>query len=312
MMNTLHGKAVLDVRDLRLIVALAEAGSLVGASPRLHVTPSALSHQLGDIEDRLGVVLFERTWRKMVATPAGERLARAGGAILESIAQAEAAAREPDEGRFVLRISTECHTCYHWLPGVIRAYERVCPEVDVRIVAEATRAPIPELLAGNLDIAIVQQRVRDRRLEYAPVFCDELVALVSPAHPWAKRPSVAAKAFAHEHLIHYPLPRAELTIFQEVLVPAGVEPRRASPVQYTEAILEMVKGGLGVAVLARWAAAPHLASGAVRAVRIGRGLMRQWYAVRLRSASGAPLLRFIACVKEDGPAPNLRGPKRAP
>jgi hypothetical protein len=123
----------------------------------------------------------------------------------------------------------------------------------------------------------VNNRAKDRRVRYLPIFRDELVAIVSPSHPWATRPFVAAADFATEHLIHYATTRSELTIFKDVLRPAGVQPRRVSPVLLTEAILEMVRSGLGVAVLAHWAAAPYVERAQVRVPDHAAGLRRRWF-----------------------------------
>src|ERR1700694_1822450 len=64
----------LEIRHLQLVAAVAEVGSLTRAGDRLHLTQSALSHQLRDIESRLGTALFLRVGKRLVLTPAGERL----------------------------------------------------------------------------------------------------------------------------------------------------------------------------------------------------------------------------------------------
>ena len=107
---------------------------------------------------------------------------------------------------------------------------------------------------------------------------------------------VEAADFASEHLFVYNVPRPELTIFNVVLGPAGVQPRQLSRVELTEAIVELVRAGLGVGVLARWAVAPHLRSGSLRAVRITRGgIVRQWSAATVRRKS--PPLHIQAFVE---------------
>ena len=286
--------AALDIRDLRLVGAIATEGSLARASLRLHLTPSALSHHLLALEARLGTRLCQRAGRRMRLTPAGTRLADAGARVLEALADAERAVAGAEPVRDVVRLSTACHTTYYWLPSVLAAFAGTNPTVDVRLAAEGGSQPVADLVAGQVDVAIVSARARDRRVRYLPIFRDEMVALVGLQHPWAARAHVAVADFAGEHLIHYASSRSELSIFKEVLRPAGVQPKRTSPVLLTEAILEMVRSGLGVAVLAHWAAAPYLERRQVRAVRITkRGLQRQWYAAMRAGAADTPAIRNL-------------------
>jgi len=284
----------LEIRDLRLVQAIAAEGSLARASLRLHLTPSALSHHLLALETRLGAQLCERSGRRVRLTAAGSRLAEAGARVLDALAEAREVVCGTEPPKQVVRLATECHTTYYWLPSVLTTYERASPNVEVRLAPDTGQRPVSELLAGQVDVAIVNNRARDRRVRYLPIFRDELVAVVGPSHPWTGRPFVSAADFATEHLIHYATTRSELTIFKDVLRPAGVQPRRVSPVLLTEAILEMVRSGLGVAVLAHWAAAPYVERGQVRVVRITRaGLRRQWFLAVRAAAVATPAVRHL-------------------
>jgi LysR family transcriptional regulator for metE and metH len=292
----------LELRDLRLIAAIDECGGVTKASAALNLTQSALSHQLADLERRLGVPLFTRQGKRMVLTPAGERLRDAARPILGSVAAVEQETRNvAAQHEEVLRLSTECYTCYHWLPGVVSEFRKKFPRVEARIVAGATRRVIPALLKGQIDLAIVSDPVRDRRIALTPLFRDELVAIVAPDHPWATRRFVEAKDFALEHLFTYTISRIDSTLFQKVLTPAGISPREHSQVELTEAVIELVKAGLGVAALARWAAAPHLKAGTLRAVRVTEtGLPREWSAATLRYKTPRPQLTgFIEALKRN-------------
>src|SRR5687767_5401966 len=118
-----YGPMELEVRHLRLVAAVAEHQSLTKAGDGLHLTQSALSHQLRDIEERLGARLFHRLNRRMVPTPAGERLLESAAAILGELQAAELAIRSGMAQRPVLlRLSTECYTGYHWLPSVLKPF----------------------------------------------------------------------------------------------------------------------------------------------------------------------------------------------
>lgn len=272
----------LDVRHLSLVHEIAGTGSVTRAAERLHLTQSALSHQLRDIESRLGLQLFLRLGKKMVLTPAGDRVLSSSRRVLDEIRRAEDDLRVMSQhGKGVLRLCTQCNTGYHWLPPLLQSFHRKYPGVEVQIVVEATKRPISALLEGEIDLAVVTSAVSDKRLLTSPLFDDELVAVVAPDHPFARRPFVEPTDFADEHLIIYE--RSDSYTFSHILTPAGVEPARVSQVPLTEAIVELVKAGLGVSVMARWAIEPSLKAGAARAVRITRrGVFRSWTAVTLK------------------------------
>lgn len=293
----------LEIRHLRLVAAVADVGSLTRAGDRLHVTQSALSHQLRDIESRLGAALFLRVGKRLVLTPAGERLLASARDVLERLDRTEDEIRQMGKDRAgVLRITTECYTCYHWLPPLLVRYRKRFPRVEVRIDVEATRHPIDSLLGGKIDLAIVSDDVSDRRLVVKPVFDDELVLVASPDHRFARQTHVRLAEMRDETLFIYP-PREESRVLQEVLLPAGAAPARVEEVQLTEAITELVKAGLGVAVLARWAVQPLLDSGTLVARQLtARGLHREWRAVMLKDSACADYIEeFIDLLAKHAP-----------
>jgi len=305
----------LEIRHLQLVRAVAGAGTLTAAGSVLHLTQSALSHQLRDIESRLGTALFLRVGKRMALTPAGERLLRSADDVLTAVEQVELAVKQMAGGsRGLLRITTECYTCYHWLPALIKRYRRTHTHVDVRIEPAATSEPVAHLLDGRLDLAIVSDPVRDRRVVTRRLFDDEMVAIVEPRHPLASRPFVVAEDFATETLLTYS-PKEDSTFYQRYLVPAKVVPAQFQQVQLTEAVIELVKAGLGVAVLARWAVEPSLAAGTIRAVPVRPAYRRVWSAAALKDIARAPHVReFIELVAQHppfGPRAGAR-PFRAP
>lgn len=308
----------LEIRHLRLVAAIADAGGVTRAAGRLHLTQSAVSHQLRDIESRLGTPLYARVGRRLVPTVAGERVLATARRVLAEIVRVEAEVGGADDTAPVglLRLSTECYTCYHWLPGVLARFRAQWPRVELRIVGEATKRPLPALARGELDVAVVSRPLggrptsaplpAGRRLRYATLFEDELVAITAPGHPFAARARARGYAeaadFAGEHVVLYNMRDEESTLLHEVLQPAGVTPSSVMRVELTEAIVELVKAGLGVGVLARWAVAPHLAAGTLVATRVGAdGCRRQWVAVtRNHGTPVAPhVADFIAMLARD-------------
>jgi len=286
---------IFEVRHLNLIVAVAEERGVTKAGNRLHLTQSAVSHQLKDIEEKLGTRLFHRDRKTMVLTAAGERLLETARGVLAQLQRAEEEARDIGAERLGrLRISTQCYTCYKWLPDLLKLFNEEHPRVEVDIVVEATRHPVQALLEGKLDIALVSRLTRDRRLVVKTLFNDELMAVMSPAHRLASKPYVTSDELAGERLLIHNSPQ-ESTVFQCLFTPAGVSPQHVSQVQLTEAITEMAKAGLGVGLISKWAVREELEAGTLCGVRLGpKGLYRQWSAVTLKSEQNRPyLLKFV-------------------
>jgi LysR family transcriptional regulator for metE and metH len=303
----------LDSRHLRLVAEVARAESVKGAADRLNLSQSAVSHQLSELEDRLGTALFVRAGRRMLTTAAGRVLLEAAGHVLETIGQVEH--RVSQLARNIsgeLRVSAHCHTGYHWLPAIVDGLRRRYPAFEVRISPEFTLDPIGALLDGKLDLAIVNDDSEDRRLRYYELFDDEHVAIVPPSHPWADRGHVTPEALASEQLYLYSRSINESFIVRKVLRPAGVELRRVTYLQLTEGIIEMVKAGMGVSVLPRWSIVNVVASGEIKAVRITKsGVFRKWLAASLREVPATPFMdEFIRLLVKHGPA--SKRPARRP
>src|SRR5215475_6220630 len=143
----------LDIRHLKLIVAVTEEKTVTRAGEVLHLTQSALSHQLRDVEQKLGTPLFLRMNKKMILTPAGERLLETALQILAEMKRAEQHISEMAANRQgTLRISTECYTCYHWLPDVMKEFQRKFPGVALKIDADATHRPVQALLQDRKSV----------------------------------------------------------------------------------------------------------------------------------------------------------------
>jgi LysR family transcriptional regulator for metE and metH len=302
---------ILEMRHLRLVRAVAEQGGLTRAGQFLHLSQSALSHQLHDLETALGVRLFERAGRRMVLTHAGTRLLDHSRRALEIVEGAEAEARLLASGaEGVLRISTQCYTCYNWLPRVLGPFRKRFPGVEVRIDAKATDNPITALLGGAIDLGLVFDGQRDPRIRLVRLFEDENIVVMAPNHPLAARKIVEAEDLADVPLFLYATPIEQSTLYQRILQPAGVRPRQVQNVQLTEAAIELVKGGLGLSVLARWTVESHLKAGTLVGRRLtARGFRRQWSAAVLRTPRLPEHLdAFIQLVKE---GPSLLGRLRA-
>jgi LysR family transcriptional regulator for metE and metH len=282
----------LEIRDLRLVAAIAEFRTLTRAGQSLHLTQSALSHQLADLEQRVAMPLFQRIGRQMLPTAVGARLIDHARELLGRLdtVERDIAGLVTDQ-RAELRLATECYTCYHWLPGVLAVYETRHSDVDVRIVPEATADPLTALLDGRIDVCLMSTPLRDRRFSAAALFADELVLVVRQDDPFAKRAFVEPAELQGRRILTYTKAEDNFT-YRDILAPAGVSASQIVPLALTEAVIEMVRAGLGVSIFARWAVQPQLQSGELRAVPITRGgVEREW---KLVTRAGGPQPRYVA------------------
>lgn len=303
----------LDSRHLRLIAEVARAENVTRAADRLNVTQSAVSHQLRELEDRLGTALFIRSGRRMLPTAAGRLLTEAAANVLETIGDIEHKVSQLARNiSGELRVSAHCHTGYHWLPALVEGLRRRYPAFEVRISPEFTLNPIAALLDARLDLAIVNDDSGDRRLRYHELFDDEHVAIVHPTHRWAARAFVTPEELVSEQLYLYSRSIDDSFLVQKVLRPAGIPLQRVTYLQLTEGILEMVKAGMGVSVLPRWSIVNVIASGDIKPIRITRtGVFRKWFAATRRDVAPTPFMEeFIRLLIKQGPA--SKKPARRP
>ncbi|WP_289663778.1 LysR family transcriptional regulator [Flavobacterium panacagri] len=269
----------MEIRHLKLIKAIVEEGSITKAIDKLHLTQSALSHQLKEAEYQLGTAIFLRTNKKLVLTKAGKKIYEMANEILNKLSETESQIKQMVFGESgEIRISTECFSSYHWLPSVLKQFHLLYPNVELKIVTEATHIPLQKLLENTIDIAIVSDTIKDNHIKYTELFQDEMVMVVSDNHSWADKKYVIAEDFVNEHLIIHSLPLETVTIHQFLLAPAKISPKKITPMPLTEASLEMVKADMGVMSMAKWALQPHLKNNPIKAVKIGKnGLKRKHY-----------------------------------
>ena len=282
----------LEIRHLRLIAEISDAGSMTRAAERLCLTQSALSHQLRDIEGRLDTPFFVRVGRKMVLTAAGRRVLETARRVIGDLQRAEDDVRQlARHSDGVIRVCTQCNTGYHWLAPLLSVFQRKHPRVSVHVAAEATARPVEALLEGRVDLAILIDTVADRRLRLRPLFTDEMVAIVAKSHPLASRRWITAEELAREHLLLYSSVPEESFLLRKVLTPAGLKPARVSFIMLTEAMIELARAGTGVGILPRWSAQRAIGSGAVAALSITRRAMRRrWAGATLAAHADPPYL----------------------
>src|SRR5690606_22809829 len=121
---------MIEIRHMETLVAIRDSGSLSDAAERLHVTQSALSHQLRELEERLGTKLLNRRTRPLRFTTAGLRVLSLAETVLPRVQTTERELRRLAAGRTGrLHMAIECHSCFQWLMPALDEFRRQWPEV---------------------------------------------------------------------------------------------------------------------------------------------------------------------------------------
>lgn len=292
----------LEVRDLQVVLAVAAAGTTAAAATALHLSQPAVSRALLGAEDRLGARLFDRTPRGLKPTAAGERLVAGATRLLAELGELEHSVRAPVAVPTRLRLVCECYTAYHWLPGVLTGLRASMPDLDLRLAVEHTRDPVEALQRGAIDVALLTTGVvDDPEVVTHRLFADELVFVVAAEHPLARRASLTRDDLRSHKLLSTQAPTPEVQWFVARVFGRGRLPDKFERFPLTEAVIEVARAGLGVAILSEWIAGPHLQRGDLVARRLATGpIQRPWRIAWRREAAG-PARRLLAALKTAAP-----------
>jgi LysR family transcriptional regulator for metE and metH len=236
----------IELRHLRTIRAIQQAGGLARAAEVLNMTQSALSHQVKGLEDQAGMELFVRRSKPMRLSAAGVRMLRAAERVLPEIDAMEEEFRALRAGRTGrLHIAIECHACFDWLFPVLELFRH---DIRAGLAFEA----LPALDRQDVDLVISSDRTPPPGIVFNPLFDYHPTFVASSLNPLAQKAFITAEDFRDQVLITYPVSRDKLDVFTEILTPAKVEPRAQRTAELTAVILMLVGSNRGVAVLPDW------------------------------------------------------------
>ncbi len=292
----------MELRHLRLVKTLAEEKGIVKSLDKLFLTQSAVSHQLRDFEERLGAKLFYRTKNQWILTEEGKVVYNTAVTVLAEIERATKKIGEMRNGiSGKIRISTECYTVYNWLPPFMVQMKMLYPNLEITVVIEATYKPLQKLLENELDVGITSDPWEDKSIKYIELFKDEVMAVLPSGHPLSAKKFLSGEDFAENSLIIHSYPLETVSVHQHYLKNLKIQPAKIIAMPLTEAALQMVKAGMGIMTMPKWATRPFVATPDLTLVRIGnKGLVRTHYAaIRHEDADKKYLRDFIQNLKEE-------------
>ena len=292
----------MEIRQLKAFLAIAEAKTFTAGARRVNVTQAAISMQIRQLEEEVGLQLFTRTPRRVIMTEAGEYLLERARKILREHDSALAEIAEvagAEYGR--LRIGTASGTfAMHQLPGIMQALKEKFPNSELTVASGTSERLVDRMMHGELDTAFVSLPVDNANITTESIFSDEIVAIAHPDHPLAKEKYISAATLSHENLILGERGGNPRRMIDEFFAAANVRPNITMELSRQEAINLMVEANLGVGMAGAKSVAREIRDGKLISWLIeGAEIKWELGLARLRGGHFSPIGKeFVRLCKE--------------
>jgi len=276
---------MLELRHLNTLTALRAHGSLAAAADELHVTASAVSHQLKELENYYDISLVNRRTRPLTFTPAGKTVLALADSIMPQVTRTKANLKRLAHGQAGrLRLASECHSCFDWLMPILNQYRREWSDVELDFATGFEPEPHHLLQEGDIDLLITTSNLPIEGISYQPLFEYESRLVLSPTHDLAEQPFIHAQDLVAETLIAYPVEAKRLDIIANFMTPEAVSFKAIRTTELTAMLIQLVASERGVAALPDWVVSEYEKKGWVVSRPLGKGVYCQLYAAT-RTAS---------------------------
>lgn len=274
----------MDLRQLEILRAVADAGSFTAAGQHLRLSQSAVSRQILLLEEELDEQMFLRIGRKIRITSAGSMLLGLSQRVFADIDETRARLVEGREHLSgTIRLVGGMTACLYVFPRLLKEFRRAHPGVDVKVKPASTPRLIKQLRAGTADLGLLTLPVDDPGLVAEPVLKEELMLVTAPDHPLAQKKTIHASDLANQPFVLYEPGSHSRQQIEALFEREHITPRVVTETENVEIIKALVRVRMGVTIVPHQAVAREVRAGHLFAARIhGHSLVREtaWVHVR--------------------------------
>ncbi|MBV2142203.1 LysR family transcriptional regulator [Falsochrobactrum sp. TDYN1] len=255
----------MTLEQLRIFIEVAQREHLTRASEALHLTPSAVSSAIRNLEERYGAMLFNRIGRRIELTGEGRLFLDEARATLAHAQATERMLSELGGGkRGILAIHASQTIASYWLPPYLAQFHATHPLIDVHLTLGNTESVTEATQKGLADIGLVEGAVQAPSLWLSKIGADRLIVVTRPDHQWSGKSQLkwddlfAGQWILREH------GSGTRSVFEDAMRAAGYNPSRlniALQLPSNEAICSAVRSGNYATAISELVAAPYLAAG---------------------------------------------------
>ena len=249
--------ARINLNHLPGFLAVAEHSSFRAAAQRMHISQSALSVQIRQLEQTLGVPLFHRTTRFVSLTPEGQRLHSVARRVAQELEQVAAALQEDAQlQRGVVHVAALPSLAATWVPGAMRAFARRHPGIEVRLFDADSRRCADLIRQGNVHMALMSHGLSvdaKEDLDFTLLFQDDFMAVVPAGHALSTRKTIALAELARFPLLLNPRGVDLREMLQTLFEKDDLSPVVVQEMTGTHALVALVAAGFGMSIQPRMA-----------------------------------------------------------
>lgn len=294
----------MDDHKLKVFCTVAETKSFSKASEIIRLTQPAVSLQIQALEEIYGTKLFNRSGCIITLTQAGEVLYKYAKEIntLYTAAEKELGAFT-GQVKGVVTIGASSTIGNYVLPAVIAEFRKKYPKVAVHLLTANTKTIVDYLNAGGIDIALVEGEVKKQKLIVEKLIPDEMVLIMHPLHPWARKSNVSIFDVAKEPFIFREEGSGTRQMIEKYLIKHGISPQSIKVVFImgsTESIKSAVEEGLGVSIVSKWAAKKEIRYGTLKTASLKEDRFMRDFSLLYRKAKDTSftLDKFLTFLKK--------------
>ena len=280
----------MTLRHFRIFIAVCEAGSMTAAAAQLFMTQPPVSQAIAEMESHYGIKLFDRLGRNIYLTPAGTTLRSYASHILSLSGEIESQLADLSKTGS-LRIGASMTIGTAMLPYMIKSFLTTHPKAHIEAVVDNSATIIHLLNVAKLDIGLVEGLGHWPDIVSLPFYDDELALICPPDHPWAALPTITVGQLAGKNFVVREEGSGTREVFESAMKATGINYHLVGIFNNSEAIVNAVACGIGLALVSRLAIQDAVALGKVGSTRVaGLDVKRQFNLVYHKNKFLSPQL----------------------
>ncbi len=289
----------MTLRHLRIFIQVVKSGSVTAAAKALYLAQPAVSQAIRELEDLLGVRLFDRMSKKLYITESGKKLYAYAVSVMDLLEEMQHTVTDTQNAG-VLRVGASITIGTHYMPTLVKQFAAAHPNADVRVLVSSSETIENKVLDNELDFALIEGIAHAPQLEKWEWMQDKLVAVCCPSHPLLLQQPVSLEQLASAPLLLREKGSGTRELFDALLRTHNCKVTPKWESTSTHALINAVREGLGVSVLPYRLIEHELQSGQISCLTTnGFSLKRSYVLIRHKNKHLSPLMQaFIKMLKD--------------